>query len=239
MIPAETIAELALIGLSAEQARAVASMLRAVEVATQAEGLAALESRRAADRNRKALQRERDSHVKSRDVTGQIVTSGTVLQVVPLARAFSMGEEVSIDTPEKATLSSPKGEKQKPKTAAFELESVIGSELAAEVVDHRKRMRRPLTAGGAKRLAQKFLTVADPQAAARMMIDRGWQGFEAEWVDNVRARAGPHAPNGIVNHSNSQGRSNGKAQTPSDFLRSVIESRRDAAAEKPRDLLTR
>lgn len=72
MIPASTLARLAMLGLSGDQAEAVATMLRDVEDATKADLGAALEARRANDRSRKARQR----HVKSREVTGQGGTSG-------------------------------------------------------------------------------------------------------------------------------------------------------------------
>lgn len=71
-IPASVLARMATIGLSAEQADAVALMLADVEAATRNEGNEAIEARRANDRDRKARQR----HGKSRDITGQDVTSG-------------------------------------------------------------------------------------------------------------------------------------------------------------------
>jgi 5-methylcytosine-specific restriction endonuclease McrA len=54
MIPAETLTELATIGLSRDQAEAVSRMLRAVEDATRSEGAAAIEARRSNDRARSA-----------------------------------------------------------------------------------------------------------------------------------------------------------------------------------------
>jgi hypothetical protein len=70
MIPASTIAKLALLGLSPEQTEAVAAMLSEVEQATEGKSAAAIEARRANDRERK----ERQRHVRSREVTG---THGT------------------------------------------------------------------------------------------------------------------------------------------------------------------
>ncbi len=67
MIPSDVLMKLATIGLSEEQARAVAEMLSSVEKATKSESEVALEARRASDRDRKARQR----HGKSRDITGQ------------------------------------------------------------------------------------------------------------------------------------------------------------------------
>jgi hypothetical protein len=89
--------------------------------------------------------------------------------------------------------SAPKRAEPKP-TPRSELSAVVGDELAAEVVDHRQRMRKPLTVQAAGRLAKQFLVTGAPQDAARMMIDRGWQGFNAEWFENARsppARASP------------------------------------------------
>jgi hypothetical protein len=73
MIPTSTIAALAKLGLSADQIDVVASLLGEVEAATKAEYSQAIEARRAADRARKQRQR----HGKSRDGTGQDVTSRT------------------------------------------------------------------------------------------------------------------------------------------------------------------
>ncbi len=70
MIPTNALASLATIGLTTEQASAVADMLRAVEDATRAEANSAIDARRASDRARK----ERQRHGKSRDITGQHVT---------------------------------------------------------------------------------------------------------------------------------------------------------------------
>ena len=71
----------------------------------------------------------------------------------------------------------------KPKS---ELAKVVGDELAAEVIAHRKGLRKPLTPQAADRLAKQFFDTGSPQDAARMMIDKGWQGFNAAWFANAR-----------------------------------------------------
>lgn len=81
MIPADAIATLATIGLSSDQATAVAIMLRAVEDATRQEANSLIEARRANDRERKDRQR----HGKSRDITGQHVTARDGAEVTPPA----------------------------------------------------------------------------------------------------------------------------------------------------------
>ena len=63
-------------------------------------------------------------------------------------------------------------------------------ESADAVLAHRKAKRCPLTVRAAQLLAKGFLATADPNAAADMMIERGWQGFKPEWFDNERAANG-------------------------------------------------
>ena len=66
----------------------------------------------------------------------------------------------------------------------------LSPETADGVLAHRKAMRRPLTGRAAQLLAKGFLATADPNAAADMMILRGWQGFKPEWFDNERRSNG-------------------------------------------------
>lgn len=78
-------------------------------------------------------------------------------------------------------------------SAREELETVLDAERASAVVDHRKRLRKPLTAHAAKLLAEKLKQCADPNFAADTMIANGWQGFEPEWMDNRK----PTKSNGV------------------------------------------
>ena len=66
----------------------------------------------------------------------------------------------------------------------------LSPESADAVLAHRKAKRCPLTVRAAQLLAKGFLATADPNAAADMMIERGWQGFKPEWFDNERAGNG-------------------------------------------------
>lgn len=72
-----------------------------------------------------------------------------------------------------------------------ELSLVLDEERARSVVDHRQRIRKPLTSQAAKLLAGKMGKCADPNAAADAMVSNGWQGFEPEWMDRVNARGSP------------------------------------------------
>lgn len=69
------------------------------------------------------------------------------------------------------------------------LETVLDAERAQAVLDHRQRLRKPLTAHAAKLLAEKLAQVSDPNAAADEMIANGWQGFKPEWLESRTNRA--------------------------------------------------
>lgn len=69
------------------------------------------------------------------------------------------------------------------------LETVVSSEHADEVLKHRQRLRKPMTSFAAKLLANKLAKCPDPNAAAEMMIEKGWQSIEPGWVANSNQRA--------------------------------------------------
>jgi hypothetical protein len=83
---------------------------------------------------------------------------------------------------------SPKGDEKK--TPREYLLECLSAESADGVLAHRKALRKPLTGRAAQLLAKGFLATADPNAAADMMIERGWQGFKPEWFDNERRSNG-------------------------------------------------
>lgn len=79
----------------------------------------------------------------------------------------------------KASSSTPRGE----------LETVLDAERAGAVLDHRKRIGKPLTAYAAKQLAAKMGLCPDPNFAADEMVSNGWQGFKPEWLETRTQRA--------------------------------------------------
>jgi hypothetical protein len=90
--------------------------------------------------------------------------------------------------------------RERARTPKDELATVLDEERAEAVIEHRKRIRKPLTAHAAKLLAAKFGKCRDPVAAADAMIANGWQGFEPDWLDN---RTTEHGRN---NHSGGKSR---------------------------------
>lgn len=75
------------------------------------------------------------------------------------------------------------------KEVMAELMKAISEENARDVIAHRKGLKCPLTIGGARRLVKEYLKTGNPNDAAEEHLNRGWQGFKAEWVQNsTRAR---------------------------------------------------
>lgn len=74
-------------------------------------------------------------------------------------------------------------------TPRQELLKVLDADRAEAVIEHRQRIRKPITAHAAKLLAGKLSKWHDANEAADAMISNGWQGFEVEWMS--RARGSP------------------------------------------------
>ncbi len=69
------------------------------------------------------------------------------------------------------------------------LETTVDEEHAEEIIKHRQRLRKPMTDFAAKLLAKKLSQCPDPNAAAELMIEKGWQSVEPSWVQNSQQRA--------------------------------------------------
>lgn len=74
------------------------------------------------------------------------------------------------------------------------LSECLSEQSARDLIEHRKKLRKPLTVRAARSLAKDFIAYGDPEAAVDMVIKNGWQGFHPSWVSN-QTRAGP-SPNG-------------------------------------------
>lgn len=71
------------------------------------------------------------------------------------------------------------------KNPVDELRAVLDEKRSQAVIDHRKAIKKPLTPHAAELLAQKFAKCPDPNAAADFMVERGYQGFEPDWMKNA------------------------------------------------------
>ena len=58
----------------------------------------------------------------------------------------------------------------------------LGEDLAKDIIAHRKGLKCPLTARGAKSLLKQYELAGDPVAAAEHHLNMGWRGFSSEWM---------------------------------------------------------
>lgn len=127
-------------------------------------------------RSQKAADSARAKHRKSNDVGAANARSEHS------SKPASITTSTSIAIEEDTSLRSvaPSAQKSTPRS---ELENVLDEARSAAVVEHRQRLRKPLTAYAASKLAEQFANCPDPNAAADAMITNGWQGFKSEWMD--------------------------------------------------------
>lgn len=62
------------------------------------------------------------------------------------------------------------------------LAPVLGEDLAKDIIAHRRGLKCPLTARGAKALLKQYQLAGDPIAAAEHHLNMGWRGFQSEWM---------------------------------------------------------
>ena len=106
-------------------------------------------------------------------------------------RFTEQDETVSVTPPDTDTDTDTDKSTSKRKNSGLiltELERVLEPERAKAVIEHRTKLRKPLTAHAAKLLASKFSKLPNPNDGADAMIANGWQGFEPDWLLN---RNGP------------------------------------------------
>lgn len=70
------------------------------------------------------------------------------------------------------------------------LKTLLDSEHAQALIEHRQRLRKPLTWRAAKALVKELAKAPDPNAAVETMMARGWAGFNIEWM-----KSGKNQPN--------------------------------------------
>lgn len=112
------------------------------------------------------------------------------------------------------------------------LSPVLGDELARDVVSHRKGLKCPLTARGARSLLKQYEMTGNAVEAAEEHLNRGWQGFKAEWMQKGRAFRDERNPMPRV--SANYGRP--EPVTAPEPLSAEEKQRRHAMAERARDL---
>jgi hypothetical protein len=72
--------------------------------------------------------------------------------------------------------------------------TILSSEQAKAVIEHRRSLRCPLTKRSSELLVRELGKWPDPNEAADAMIANGWRGFKVEWLENAGRRNGREAP---------------------------------------------
>lgn len=144
----------------------------------------------AAEEERKAKGRERVARWREK-------RNGDVTETSPKVTETLAGERARVEDKTYTQKIEPQEKKEEigagaPKPSPrTELEAVLDTAHAEAVIEHRQRLRKPLTAHAAKLLAVKLGRCPDPNAAADSMIEGGWLRIEAEWLERQRARGSP------------------------------------------------
>lgn len=178
---ADTFNRLKALGLSLEQIGGVLEVIDAIEKPY-------LE----ADAARKANARERVTKWRAKN---HVTLPKHNSNVTETAHA---GVARGLDNLPTEKISGQKEEKKN--TPRDELAAVLDAEHADAVIEHRSRLRKPLTQRAAHLLARKLASVPDPNAAADLMLEKGWQSFEPQWLDRPQPRAAGPPRNGKRNY---------------------------------------
>src|SRR5690606_31679704 len=103
-------------------------------------------------------------------------------------------ESPPIPPKENSKENPPKGGQKK--SAVSALQVVLSETLAKAVVEHRQRIKKPLTVHAAHLLAKRLSEAPSagftPEQAANLMIEKGWQSIEVDWLS--RCKPPPSAP---------------------------------------------
>lgn len=116
----------------------------------------------------------------------------------PTRRARDELEELNQRTIEPKIKRASRADIPREKTPREELEVVLDLGRSQAVVDHRSRLRKPLTPHAARLLAARFAAWSDPNEGADAMIANGWQGFDPAWMANRSRGQGPPGKRTIV-----------------------------------------
>jgi hypothetical protein len=180
------IADMVRAGVDPDLIGRTAELLAAREAVTVKDEQA--ERRRAADRERKAFRRipQNSAEAPSPLFPPSFLPPETPNQSTPYnPPSDGLGA---------LTLAPPKPEKpKKPKAPSNDdqvldkLTDALMPDTARALMDHRKRLGKPLTPKAAELIARDILKLpaAEWEAAAEMMIARGWQGFNVDWYRNA------------------------------------------------------
>ncbi len=75
------------------------------------------------------------------------------------------------------------------KTPLSVLTDCLGPEMAEAVIDHRRVLKKPISTKAAELMVSSLVAWGNPQQAASVMIERGWQSFKPEWMGSTVSRS--------------------------------------------------
>ncbi len=97
-------------------------------------------------------------------------------------------------------ISGKEGRKKDRLTPTKILLECLSPEMTSHVMDHRRAIKHPLTELAARGLVRDLRARGDPDENARQMIERGWRGFNHDWLTNGH-RNGNHYGDYLERHS--------------------------------------
>lgn len=172
--------------------RADESDILAVEAALQAAGRVAESAvvkwsnrQFSSDRSKERVAAHRERKRAERD--GVDVSETSQNGDVTLQKHHGNSPETELETDTEPTVSNePVGARAKARRLEHALimdclTSVLSEDRAKAVVEHRRKMKKPLGLHAAKLLVEQFRQLAEPDRAADLMLLRGWQGCEPDW----------------------------------------------------------
>ena len=112
---------------------------------------------------------------------------------------------------------------KKPPITASSFPCIITPEVAQAYLDFRRAKRQPVTQFVLNRLGQALELLRtegyDPNEALGTAMDRGWQGFKAEWIRNDAARTKGNGNGKLDRMLNMATRVDGRTQAEGDMDR--------------------
>jgi hypothetical protein len=184
--------KLATIGLTSEQAEAVASMLHEVEAATKTESEAVVEKSRSKARERVQRWRKKRSETQC-NVTERNETSRNGLRARD-ARGDVKQNNLEIPKEDKKDNSAAKPLSDLSSFKA-ELAPILSAERIDALVELRRKKKAIINQNAGKLLAKALCACPDVGEAADEMVLRNWTSVKPEWLSSRQSTAPPtHAP---------------------------------------------
>lgn len=176
-------------GFTVEQALLAAEVMEASLSGpkSNAQRQAEWRERQKAKRNENNESNENNENVTFVTASREIENAPTHAEPEPNITTYPTTSEAnasSVKPPKAAKSAKPRSDRPGCISALTE---TVRSDLAEAIVEHREKIRKPMTVMAARLLARSLGAAPDPNAAAEMMIERGWQGYRPDWGRNDRA----------------------------------------------------